>query len=96
MKLSGEASDKCTFNGRAHCDLDMIRKYNEGLICTTACVSSMFNHALREDRLDDALMHIDKLQSIFNSDSRRNTTYKTLTREIGALSYSIDSFMDAL
>ena len=38
MKLSGEASDKCTYNGRPHCDMDMIRKYNEGLICTTACL----------------------------------------------------------
>ena len=40
MKLSGEASDKCTYNGRPHCDLNMIKKHSEGLICTTACLAA--------------------------------------------------------
>ena len=68
IRLTSEANDKAMFNGRGHADYALLEKYSEGLICTTACVSSMFNHALREDRLDDAMMHIDKLQAIFGED----------------------------
>ena len=54
MKLSGEASDKCTFNGRPHCDMDMIRKYNEGLICTTACLGSYLDQCIINNKMDEA------------------------------------------
>ena len=66
MKLSGEASDKCTFNGRAHCDLDMIRKYNEGLICTTACLGSYLDQCIVKDNMDEAHAHLQELKDIFN------------------------------
>ena len=28
VKLTSEANDKCTFNGRGHCDLNLLRKYS--------------------------------------------------------------------
>ena len=65
MKLSGEASDKCTFNGRPHCDLEMIRKYSEGLICTTACLGSYLDQCLVKKDLDEARNYLLELKSIF-------------------------------
>ena len=66
MKLSGEASDKCTFNGRPHCDLNMIKKYNEGLICTTACLGSYLDQCIVRGHLEEAYKHLEELHNIFN------------------------------
>ena len=65
MKLSGEASDKCTYNGRPHCDMDMIRKYNEGLICTTACLGSYLDQCLINNKNEEARQHLLELRDIF-------------------------------
>ena len=65
MKLSGEASDKCTYNGRPHCDMNMIRKYNEGLICTTACLGSYLDQCIVNNKMDEAHKHLAELKDIF-------------------------------
>ena len=65
MKLSGEASDKCTYNARPHCDMNMIRKYNEGLICTTACLGSYLDQCIVRGDLDEARSHLLELKDIF-------------------------------
>ena len=65
MKLSGEASDKCTYNGRPHCDLDMIRKYNEGLICTTACLGSYLDQCISNNKMEEAHSYLSELKDIF-------------------------------
>ena len=65
MKLSGEASDKCTFNGRPHCDMDMIRKYNEGLICTTACLGSYLDQCISNNKMEEAHSYLAELKDIF-------------------------------
>ena len=65
MKLSGEASDKCTYNGRPHCDMNMIRKYNEGLICTTACLGSYLDQCIINNKMDKARQHLIELRDIF-------------------------------
>ena len=65
MKLSGEASDKCTYNGRPHGDMDMIRKYSEGLICTTACLGSYLDQCIVRGNLDEARSHLLELKDIF-------------------------------
>ena len=41
IKLQSEAAKTCTYNGRFLFDMGMLRKYNEGVICTTACVANM-------------------------------------------------------
>ena len=65
MKLSGEASDKCTYNGRPHCDINMIRKYNEGLICTTACLGSYLDQCIVNDDKTEAYKYVEELKEIF-------------------------------
>ena len=65
MKLSGEASDKCTYNGRPHCDMKMIEKYNEGLICTTACLGSYLDQCIINNKLEEARQHLKDLHDIF-------------------------------
>ena len=50
VRLQSEASDRGLFNGRYHCDNEMLRKYSEGLICTTACIGSVFGeHFLKDE-----------------------------------------------
>ena len=68
IRLTSEANDTAMFNGRGHADYDLIEKYSEGLICTTACVSSMVNHSIRKGDIDTAKEHISKLQSLFGDD----------------------------
>ena len=65
MKLSGEASDKCTYNGRPHCDMDMIRKYSEGLICTTACLGSYLDQCIINNKMEEARSYLAELKDIF-------------------------------
>ena len=65
MKLSGEASDKCTYNGRPHCDMDMIRKYSEGLICTTACLGSYLDQCIINNKIEEARSYLSELKDIF-------------------------------
>lgn len=65
MKLSGEASDKCTYNGRPHCDMNMIRKYSEGLICTTACLGSYLDQCIVNNKMEEARTHLAELKDIF-------------------------------
>lgn len=41
IKLQSEAAKVCTYNGRFLFDMGMLRKYSEGVICTSACVANM-------------------------------------------------------
>lgn len=41
IKLQSEAAKVCTYNGRFLFDMGMLRKYSEGVVCTTACVANM-------------------------------------------------------
>lgn len=68
IRLTSEANDVAMFNGRGHVDYNMLEKYGEGLICTTACIGSMFNNSLMKDNYNEAIKHIEKLQSIFHND----------------------------
>lgn len=38
VKLQSEAAKRCKFNGRFLCDDELLKKYNEGLICQSACI----------------------------------------------------------
>ena len=52
IKLQSEAAKVCTYNGRFLFDMGMLRKYSEGIICTTACVANIvaktFNNGNRQ------------------------------------------------
>lgn len=49
IKLQSEAADKCTYNGRFCCDFEMLEKYNEGIICLSACLGGMLPYVIRHD-----------------------------------------------
>lgn len=64
IKLQSEAADKCTYNGRFCCDFEMLEKYNEGLICLSACLGGMIPYAIRhhEEQVNPL---IEKYKGIF-------------------------------
>lgn len=68
VKLQSDAAKYCTFNGRYHVDMNLIRKYHEGLICQAACVGSYPSRMLREDRVEEADWYINEMIDIFDDD----------------------------
>lgn len=64
IKLQSEAAVNCTFNGRFLCDNKLIEKYNEGLICTTACVANRIARYINRDKNEAAAKQL--LLSWFN------------------------------
>lgn len=96
IRLTSEANDTAMFNGRGHADYDLIDKYKEGLICTTACISSVVNHNIRTGNMEEAIDHIHKLKELFGDDLyleiqplmwedqvRVNKTVITLSADLG-------------
>lgn len=47
---------------------DLLKKYHEGVICTTACVASFSSQAIKAGRLDSATKYLKMLQDIFGDD----------------------------
>lgn len=65
VKLQSEAALKCTYNGRFLCDTEMIRKYNEGLIMTVACIGSAPASLIIDKKEDEAKKLIQEWHDIF-------------------------------
>lgn len=68
VKLQSEASRIGTFNGRYHCDMELIKKYHRGLICTTACVAGYANKMIIAEKTDEASWYIENMRDIFGDD----------------------------
>ena len=68
IKLQSESAKVCTYNGRFLFDMPMLRKYSEGVICTTACVANMVASRVRKDDLDKAEELILEYKDIFGDD----------------------------
>lgn len=68
IKLQSESAKVCTYNGRFLFDMSMLRKYSEGVICTTACVANMVASRVRKDDLDKAEELILEYKDIFGDD----------------------------
>lgn len=68
IKLQSESAKVCTYNGRFLFDMPMLRKYSEGIICTTACVANMVASRVRKDDLDKAEELILEYKDIFGDD----------------------------
>ena len=47
---------------------DLLKRYHEGVICTTACVASFSSQAIKAGRLDSATKYLKMLQDIFGDD----------------------------
>jgi DNA polymerase-3 subunit alpha len=65
VKLQSEAALKCLYNGRFVCDLEMIKKYSEGIICTAACIGSYFSHLIADNKKDEAEKAILAFKEVF-------------------------------
>ena len=68
IKLSSEASRIGTFNGRPHVDFNLIEKYHEDLICTTACIASYPSYQIQQGNYEQANWYLDKIRTIFRDD----------------------------
>lgn len=54
IKITSRGAEKCTFNGRFHCDNNILKKYNEGVICTSACVANKLAKLVNAGKEDEA------------------------------------------
>ena len=59
------ASRDCQYNGRALCDLELLKKYNEGLLVTTACVANHISRLVQQRKLAEAEQEILDFKSVF-------------------------------
>lgn len=65
VKLQSEAADKNTYNGRFYIDDELLRKYNEGLIMTTACIASRTAYLINCFKFKEAEEQMLKWYDIF-------------------------------
>lgn len=65
IKMQSIACTDGLYNGRGHVDNDLLRKYNEGIICQAACISSYFSRMVQQGRQDIAEQQIQEFASIF-------------------------------
>lgn len=65
IKLQSEASLKCTYNGRYCCDMNMLNKYNEGIICLSACLGGFIPNKIINNKLDEAENFLLDYKNIF-------------------------------
>lgn len=65
LKIQSFASERCTYNGRFLVDIDLLRQYSDGVICTTACIGSMFSKYVQRKQLDKAERLVCIFKEIF-------------------------------
>lgn len=68
VKIQSESSRLCTYKGRYHCDLNLLRKYHEGIICSTACIGSYFDQMIINGEYEKATKAINDFHEIFKND----------------------------
>lgn len=65
-KISTESYDN--IYSKPHVTYDMLRKYHEGIICTTACMSGVIGKPIQKQNFDLANKVIEELKDIFGDD----------------------------
>lgn len=65
IKIQSESAEKCTYNGRFLCDNEILSKYNEGVICTSACIGSYSAEMINSNNYDLAEECIKQWADIF-------------------------------
>lgn len=68
IKLQSESARLCTYNGRFLADFELIKKYSEGIICTTACIGSYPSRMIEEGDFESAELYITEMKNIFGDD----------------------------
>lgn len=67
VKIQSLAARDCTYNGRFLTDFELLEKYNEGLIVTTACVGSMFSKMIQRKEFERAEKTICWFNNVFKN-----------------------------
>ena len=49
IKLQSKSAERCTYNGRFICNDELMAKYSEGIICSTACIASRISRYINRD-----------------------------------------------
>ena len=65
VKIQSESARLCTFNGRYHCDMNLLEKYSEDVINTTACIGSFPAQQIELGNYDVAEEYIKNMKQIF-------------------------------
>ena len=65
IRLQSEAAQKCTYNGRFVCDNQLLKKYNQNLIMTTACIANRIPRYLEQDNEAEAIRLLSEWHQIF-------------------------------
>lgn len=65
VAIQSIASRECQYNNRALTDLNLLKKYNEGLIICTACVGSIFSRYVQKRRPDLAEEALLEFKEVF-------------------------------
>ncbi|MBF0903822.1 MAG: PHP domain-containing protein, partial [Atopobium sp.] len=68
MKMMSEAGSKEMFYYKPRTTLEMLKRYHEGIICTSACVSGIIPRMLFEGRPEEAERWAKIYQDIFGDD----------------------------
>lgn len=63
-----QAAAQNNFYYKPRIDFEMLQEFNEGLICTTACIANAVGQLILHGENDMALQHILKLKEIFGDD----------------------------
>lgn len=69
VKIQSEASEKGLFNARFHCDNELLKKYSEGIICTTACIGSVIANSIKHGKIDTAEKILTEWKEIFGKEN---------------------------
>ena len=67
VTIQSFASRDCTYNGRFLADFELLEKYNEGLIVTTACVGSLFSKLVQRKDFEKAEQIILWFNKVFKN-----------------------------
>ena len=67
VTIQSFASRDCTYNGRFLADFELLEKYNEGLIVTTACVGSLFSKLVQRKNFEEAEQTILWFNKVFKN-----------------------------
>lgn len=69
VRIQSEAADKGLFNGRYHADDELLSKYSEGIIVTSACIGSMPCSYLRKGKYNEAKNVVQNWINIFGKEN---------------------------
>ncbi len=65
VKIQSIAAAKCTYNGRFLADPNLLRKYNEGIICTSACIGGIIPSLIAKHKVKEAKEWVMLFKDIF-------------------------------